>query len=212
MTLGDASTRLDDHTHWKGRVMDKDRIEGTGHKFKRGSVVLRWLLPNIPYIAMLLLALVGIDLMPPVIYWIILTPVFGIISIAAGWHQFGTGTQRLGLVYRVALDWCALLLALYLLSNSDLQAVMNVNARSLAMVTLLALGTFVVGVQARAWRICAVGCVLFLAVPGLGWLHRSPLLVAAAMCVVIALGGLAWWVSQPQHDTASPSAPATPSR
>src|SRR5208337_2117539 len=59
---------------------------------------------------------------------------------------------------RVALDWCALLLALYLLSNSDVQAVMNVNARSLAMVTLLALGTFVVGVQARVWRICAVGC------------------------------------------------------
>jgi uncharacterized membrane protein YfcA len=63
------------------------------------------------------------------------------------------------------------------------------------MMTLLALGTFVAGVQARVWQVCSVGGVLFLAVPGLGWLDQSPMLLAAATCVIVALGGLAWWVS-----------------
>ncbi len=168
---------------------------------RRRSPVRRWLLYATPYFVMLVLALAGVVLRLPVIYWVILTPVFGIISIAAGWRHFGTGAQRLGLVYRVALDWCAVLLAIYLLYNGGVQGVMNVNANSLAMVSLLALGTFVAGVQARVWQICAVGCVLFLAVPGLGWLDQSPLSLAAALCVIIALGSLAWWVSQRKYDT-----------
>jgi hypothetical protein len=72
---------------------------------------------------------------------------------------------------------------------------MNVNAASLSMMTLLALGTFVAGVQARVWQVCAVGGVLFLAVPGLGWLDQSPLLLTAAACVVVGLGGVAWWLT-----------------
>jgi hypothetical protein len=31
----------------------------------------------------------------------------------------------------------------------------------------------------------------------LGWLDQSPLLLTAATLVIIALGGLAWWVNQP---------------
>jgi len=56
------------------------------------------------------------------------------------------------------------------------EGVLNANSTSLAMMILLALGTFVAGVQASSWRICAVGGVLFLVVPGLGWLDQSPLL------------------------------------
>ncbi len=165
------------------------------------SVTVRWLLHDIPYISMLLLALVGVVLRLPVVYWVILTPVFGIISIAEGWAHFVDRTQRLGFVFRVALDWCALLLAIYLLSASGVQGVMNANATSLGMMTLLALGTFVAGVQARVWQICAVGGLLFLAVPGLGWLDQSPLLLAAGTCAAIALGGAAWWVSQGRRGT-----------
>lgn len=158
------------------------------------SVVQRWLLHDIPYIAMLLLALAGVVLRLPVIYWIVLTPVFGIISIIEGWRRFLTQTERLGFLVRVALDWCALLLAIYLLYSSGVQGVMNANASSLGMMILLALGTFVSGVQARVWQICAIGGVLFLAVPGLGWLDQSPLLLTAAACVIVVLGGVAWWV------------------
>jgi hypothetical protein len=167
------------------------------------SVVLRWLLHDIPYIAMLLLALIGVVLRLPVIYWIILTPVFAIISILEGWRSLLTKTERLGFVVRVALDWCALLLAIYLLHTSGVQGVMNANATSLGMMILLALGTFVSGIQARVWQICAIGGVLFLAVPGLGWLDQSPLLLTVATCVIIALSGVAWWITRRSQSTTS---------
>jgi hypothetical protein len=158
--------------------------------------VVRWLVHDSPYIAMLLLALTAVILRLPVIYWVILVPVFGVISGAEGWRHFTGRSDRLNLLCALALNWCALLLAILLLFDTGVQGVTNANSTSLAMMILLALGTFVAGVQAHVWQICAVGGLLFLAVPGLGWLDQSPLLIAAAVLAVIALGGLGWWVSQ----------------
>ena len=121
------------------------------------SIVMQWILHDIFYIAMLVLALVGVVFRLPVNYWVILMPVFGAITIAEGWTHFTDRAERLGLLYRVGLSWCALLLAIYLLSNTGVQGVMNANATSLSMMILLALGTFVAGVQSRVWQICAVG-------------------------------------------------------
>jgi hypothetical protein len=173
----------------------RQRADAPVAKFRR-SIFVRWLLHDSPYITMLLLALVGVIFRPPVSYWVILTPVFGVISVAAGLRHFVTPNARLELVYKLALCWSSVLLAIYLLYDGGVQGVLNANANSLAMMILLALGTFVAGVQASVWRICAVGGILFLAVPGLGWLDQSPLLLAAATLVIIAVGGLAWWVSQ----------------
>jgi hypothetical protein len=160
------------------------------------SAVLRWLLHDSPYIAMLLLALTAVVFRLPFICWIILVPIFGVISGVEGWKHFAGRHDRLFLVGGLALNWLALLLAILLLFDTGVQGVMNANATSLAMMILLALGTFVAGVQARVWQICAVGGLLFLAVPGLGWLDQSPLLIAGAVFAVIVLGGLVWWLSQ----------------
>jgi hypothetical protein len=160
------------------------------------SLTLSWLRHDIPFIAMLVLALVGVVFRLPVFYWVVLTPVFGLISIVEGFRNFATARERIWLIGGVALNWIALLLALYLLYNNGVTGVMNANASSLTMMIVLALGTFVAGIQARVWQICAVGGLLFLAVPGLGWLDQSPLLLAAATCVVIALGGAGWWAVQ----------------
>jgi hypothetical protein len=170
------------------------------------SAVARWLLHDLPYITMLLLALAGVVFRLPVVYWVILIPVFGVISVAAGWQHFAGRGARLDFVVRQGLSWCALLAAIYLLFNSGVQGVLNANAISLAMMTLLALGTFIAGLQAEVWRICAVGCVLFLAVPGLGWLDQSPLLLATAMFVILLLGAGAWWISARPGSKASPAA------
>lgn len=162
----------------------------------QSHVVLRWLRHDIPYISMLLLALGGVVFRLSVIYWIILTPVFAIISIVSGWRHFVTRGERFDLVFRLALDWCALLLSIYLLFNTGVQGVLNVNATSISVMTLLALGTFVAGVQARVWQISVVGGALFVATPSLAWLERSPFLLTGAVVVTIALSGLAWWASQ----------------
>jgi hypothetical protein len=160
------------------------------------SVFLQWFQHDIPFIAMLLLALVGVVFRLPVTYWGILIPVFAIISGAEGWQNFVTRRERYALVLGVALNWCALMLAMYLLYNDGVKGVLNANATSLAMMVLLALGTFVAGVQTRVWQICAVGGALFLAVPALGWLDQSPLLLVAGTVVIIALVGFVWWVTQ----------------
>jgi hypothetical protein len=160
------------------------------------SAVLRWFLHDIFFIAMLVLALAGVIFRLPVSYWVLLMPVFAVITIAEGWSHFADRAERLGLVVRVGLNWLALLVAIYLLSSSGVAGVMNANAGSLAMMTLLALGTFVAGVQGRVWQIIAIGSILFLAVPALGWLDQSPLLLATGACAVVALGGFGWWITE----------------
>ena len=179
-------------------IEDNETIVGSDGLVLKPSYLSQWLLNDILFIAMLLMAVAGVILRLPVIYWIVLTPIFGIISVGEGWSHFHSRSERLGLAYRVAAIWCALLLCIYLLYSSNVQGVMNANASSLAMMTLLALGTFVAGIQARVWQICAVGAILFLAVPGVGWLDQSPLLLAAATCAIVLLGGLVWWIKQIQ--------------
>jgi hypothetical protein len=151
---------------------------------------------------MLLLAMVGVVLRLPVTYWIILTPVFGIICVVAGWRQFDTRKSRILLVCTQALAWLSLIVAIYVLYNSGVQGVMNENSSSLAMITMLALGTFMAGLLARTWRICAVGAILFVAVPAVGWVDQSAVLLMVATLAVIGVGGVTWWVDQRRHRTA----------
>ncbi|EAQ34113.1 hypothetical protein NB311A_09321 [Nitrobacter sp. Nb-311A] len=147
---------------------------------------------------MLLLVLAGVVFRLPVIYWVTLTPVFAAMSIVSGWNNFVTSRERLDLVFRLTLDWCAVLLSIFLMFNAGVQGVFNVNATDLSMMTLLALGTFVAGVQARAWQISAVGGALFVATPSLAWLQQSRVFITGAVIVIIALSGLIWWISQRQ--------------
>jgi len=178
---------------WDGAgQLPPDRVDPVSER----SIVMRWLLNDILYIAMLLLAIVGVIFRLPVSYWIVLTPIFGVISVVEGWSHFPTRGERVGLTFRVAAIWCAVLVSVYLLYNSGVQGVLNANATSLVMITLLALGTFVAGVQARVWQICTVGGLLFLSVPGVGWLDQSPLLLVGFAFLAVVIGGVAWWATR----------------
>jgi hypothetical protein len=168
----------------------------------RPLTLRRWLLHDSPYILMLVLALAGVTFRMQILYWLALTPLFGIICIVAGWGNAKRAGGRLQLVYSQILIWAALILAIYVFYNNGAQGILNPNANPLAMVTLLALGTFVAGVQARLWETCAVGAVLFLALPGISWLNQSALLLDAIALAVIILGGLTWWFSERRRRTA----------
>jgi hypothetical protein len=167
----------------------------------RRSAIRRSIAYEFPYILMLVLALGGAILHLPILYWLALTPFFGIVCIVAGWRNFATAGGRMQLVWSQILIWCALLVAIYVLYSSGVQGLtFNSNANPLALVTLLALGTFVAGVQARLWQTCAVGIVLFLAVPGIGWVNQSLIFLVGVSAVVVILGGLAWAVAERRAD------------
>nr|WP_294553598.1 hypothetical protein [uncultured Rhodopila sp.] len=163
------------------------------------SALRSWLVQDSPYIAMLALALAGVTFHLPAGYWAVLTPVFGGICVAAGWRHFATPEGRLQLAYTQALSWLALIFTVYILFNTVVQNVLNTSATSLAMMTLLALGTFTAGLQSRVWRICAVGAIMLVAVPAMGWLEQSALLVTVAVLAIAAAGFATWWVGQRGH-------------
>ncbi len=154
----------------------------------------KWLLEDSPYIVMLLLAVVGVALREPVSYWLIITPVYGVICIIAGWRHFDTAAAHRELIIVQSLNWIALVVAIFVLYNNGVQGVLNTNASSLAMMTLLALGTFTAGLQARVWRICGLGLLLFIAVPTIGWLDQSIMVLFAAFLAVVAISGAVWWL------------------
>ncbi len=153
-----------------------------------------WFIRESPYIAMLTLALVGITLRTALIYWLVLTPIFGVICVVAGWRHFTTRHDHIKLVLTQAATWAALILAIVVLYDDGAQGVLNANASSLAMITLLALGTFLAGLQAEVWRTCGVGVILFLAVPALGWLQQSSMIILLGVAAALCAGGATWFL------------------
>jgi len=157
------------------------------------SAVIGWLVRDIAYIAMLLLALIGVGFRLPVSYWLVLFPLFGIISAYEGRVRGVPLFEQFKSVLGIAAIWIAMLAAIYLLYSSGVQGMIDNNASSLVMIILLALGTFCAGVQARIWQISAIGAILCLFVPGLGWLDKSFMFVITAALIILVVGGVAWW-------------------
>ena len=148
-----------------------------------------------PCLLVLLLALFGVayasfSQTPMTIYWIVLAPLIGAICVITSWRAAESREQRLRLVWTQALHWSAVLLAIHLMFVADVSRMMNADARALATLTVLALGTFTAGVHIAAWRICLVGIVLGIGVPAIAWLEQSALLLllsAVALGAVIAM-------------------------
>nr|WP_294509377.1 hypothetical protein [uncultured Rhodopila sp.] len=181
-----------------GTVTQNSTAASSGAKPKaRRFTIGRWLLHELPYIAMLVAGLSGVLLHLPVSYWLVLVPAFGLITILAGWRSFPTALGRLNHMWTQVLSWSALVFAIYVLYSSGTQVtLLNANANPLVIMTLVALGTFIAGVQARLWQTCAVGIVLFLAVPSITLIHQSALLLVGLSVVIVIVGGFTWSVTE----------------
>jgi hypothetical protein len=159
----------------------------------------RWLLRDLPYAAMLVLAVGGIVLTSfrgptTYFYWMALAPIYALIVVASGWRQLETGAERMRLVVTQALHWAAFLGAMWLMFLPEVSGVVNLNATSLTLLILLALGTFVAGVHAAVWRISAVGVFLALAVPAVAWVQESAMLLLVGALLLILVGAAFWWM------------------
>ena len=167
---------------------------------QRGSTnVGHWLLRDLPYAAMLALAVGGIVLTSfrgptTSYYWMALAPIYALIVVASGWRKLETGAERMRLVVTQALHWAAFLGAMWLMFLPEVRGVINDNATSLTLLILLALGTFVAGVHAMVWRITAVGVFLALSVPAVAWVQESAMLLLIGALLLILVGAAFWWM------------------
>ena len=153
-----------------------------------------------PYLLVLLLALFGVGYTsfsktPITTYWVFLAPFIGVICVVTRWRDAANREQRLHLVWTQALHWGAVLLAMRLIFVTDVTRMMNADASALAALTVLALGTFTAGVHIAAWRICLVGIVLGVGVPGIAWLEQSTLLLLLVAVVLVAVTAPFFWHS-----------------
>ena len=165
-----------------------------------------------PYLLMVTLAIFGIaytsaSRSPMTLYWIVLAPFIGVICVITRWRDLATRDERLRLIWTQALHWAAVLVAMHLMFVSDVASMMNADAGALAVLILLALGTFTAGVHIWAWRICLVGLILGVGVPGIAWLEQSAFLLLLAVLVLIALAApLVWSMRQRWHGVGQPNA------
>ena len=122
------------------------------------------LIREAPYLLLIVLGLIGIgwtsvSRTPTTTYWIVLTPVAALISIAAGWRHCPSNADRLRMVASQALHWAAFLLAMILVTVSDVHGMLNFDAAALMLLTLLALGVFTAGLSLWSWKLCVTGAV-----------------------------------------------------
>ena len=117
----------------------------------------------------------------------------GVLCVSTGWQQVHDKEGRLQLVWTQALHWLAFLIAMNLVLLTGMQTMLNADATGLAILMLLALGTFVAGVHTRTWEVCALGAVMALSVPAIAWVEQSALLLLLGAGVVLAIGGRIWW-------------------
>jgi hypothetical protein len=92
-----------------------------------------------------------------------------------------------------ALHWLAFLLAMILITVSDVHGMLNFDATALVLLTLLALGVFTAGLSLESWKLAATGVFLGLAAPLLAWVERAALLCMLVGVVLIAVFVANWW-------------------
>jgi len=166
---------------------------------KRPLRIWRALANDLPYLAIIVLGLVGtswtsVSRSSTSGYWIVMTPVFAAICVYAGWRHIEPGA-RFGMAATQILQWAAFLVAMYLVTVTDARGVLNANGTGLMLLTLLALGVFVSGLYLRSWKLCVTGAFLAVSVPVAAWVQRAALLILLIGVAVVGLFAAYWWFS-----------------
>jgi hypothetical protein len=153
---------------------------------------------ELPYILVFILTILGVAyttyMKQPVMgYWAILAPVIAAVCVGAGWRNAGTHKARARLIWTQALHWVAFLTAMSVMFLPDVQRMLNANATGLAILALLALGTFTAGVHVLSWQVCVLGLLMALGVPATAWIEESALIYVLITVTVLGIGAVLWW-------------------
>lgn len=153
---------------------------------------------DLPYIAMLGMALIGVGAVSFTGqslsgYWLFLAPIYGLMCVIAGWPNAQTRDQRVRLIWKQGLHWFTFLVAMLLVTSPEVRGVENNNAAGLNLMTILASGCFVAGIYIEAWQICVVGAILAIAVPTIAWIEQSALLLILLLVLLVFVTGSILW-------------------
>jgi hypothetical protein len=130
---------------------------------------------------------------PVVGYWAILAPVIALVCVGAGWRNAGSRNARTRLIWTQVLHWAAFLMAMSVMFLPAVQRMVNANATGLAILALLALGTFTAGVHVVSWQVCVLGLLMALAVPATAWIEESALIYVLITVTALGIGAMLWW-------------------
>jgi hypothetical protein len=161
------------------------------------SSKVSFLYRQLPYLVVLALAIVGvaytnISHQPLVGYWEFLTLAMCAACVVAEWPKLDDRQARIHLIARQALHWGAILVAMNIMLLSGVQQLLPSPATGLVLLMLLALGTFLAGLNLSSLQICFLGVAMALAVPAIAWFKQSALFLLLAAVLLIGLG-LAFW-------------------
>jgi hypothetical protein len=151
---------------------------------------------KLPYVAVLMLTMFGVAYtsmaqQPLVFYWEFLAVLVGILCVTTGWPRVPDKEGRFRLIWTQAAHWAAILVAMNVVLLPSVQRMLTAPATGLAILLLLALGTFLAGIQTSV-QICLLGLVMALAVPAVVWLKQSILFIVLGAAAILALGVMFW--------------------
>jgi hypothetical protein len=153
---------------------------------------------ELPFSLVLILTLLGVAytsfLKQPIMgYWELLAPVIGLVCIGSGWSSANDKNARLQLICTQALHWAAFLLVMSMILLPNVQRILNSSATGLAVLMLLALGTFTAGVHVLSWQVCLLGIIMALCVPAAAWIEASALIIVLISVAALGIGVVLWW-------------------
>ena len=153
---------------------------------------------QLPFIAVLTLAIAGvayanISQQPLVGYWEFLALATGVVCVVT--PRLDQKQARVRLIWTQALHWAAVLITMNIMLLSNVQRLLPTPAMSLVLLSLLALGTFLAGLNLLSLQIGFLGLALALAVPAIAWLKNSMLFFILGAVFLIGLA-MTFWLSQ----------------
>jgi hypothetical protein len=156
-----------------------------------------YLWESLPYLFVLLLAIIGvaytnITQQHLVGYWEFLAVAIGIVCIVTQWPALEDTQARKRLIWTQALHWVTFLITMNIVLLPNVRNMLPAPAISLVLLMLVALGTFLAGVNLLSLPISFLGLAMALAVPAIAWLKQSALFffLAAVLCIGL---GVAFW-------------------
>ena len=155
------------------------------------------LLHNLPYLAVLALAIFGVAYSnfsghPINGYWEFLAIAMALLCVVTGWPKAPDRQARFTLLWTQFAHWVAILVAMNLVLLQGFQQLMPVQAVGLILMLLLGVGTFLAGVNLMSLRISFLGLAMALSIPAMTWLKQASLLLVLAGVAIAGLA-VAFW-------------------